>query len=204
MSSAVAGSETGPPGPSPGTAQELPMQQPPPQQQQEEVVVAAAEVQPPAPVSVVVAAAEVPAPVSVLTIVISQPEEVTPESKAVAQASPAPLEIGDDSAMAALAAAKEAELTRSDSFDEQCRVCQQKSEEPLVELGCRCRGDLSKAHRTCIDVWFRTRGSNKCEICQQVAVNIPPPETQASTSYWVWRVDSAYGRDRGGRERVFL
>ncbi|EMS64332.1 hypothetical protein TRIUR3_34552 [Triticum urartu] len=59
-------------------------------------------------------------------------------------------------------------------------VCQQKSEEPLVDLGCRCRGDLSKAHRTCIDVWFRTRGSNKCEICQQVAVNIPPPETQAS------------------------
>nr|BAJ85257.1 predicted protein [Hordeum vulgare subsp. vulgare] len=76
-----------------------------------------------------------------------------------------------------------------------------KSEEPLVDLGCRCRGDLSKAHRTCIDVWFRTRGSNKCEICQQVAINIPPPETQASTSYWVWRVDSAYGRGRGGRER---
>ncbi|EEE51155.1 hypothetical protein OsJ_31919 [Oryza sativa Japonica Group] len=60
------------------------------------------------------------------------------------------------------------------------RVCQQKTEEPLVDLGCRCRGDLSKAHRTCISVWFRTRGSNKCEICQQVAVNIPPPETQAS------------------------
>uniref|UniRef100_A0ACD5TNX3 Uncharacterized protein n=1 Tax=Avena sativa TaxID=4498 RepID=A0ACD5TNX3_AVESA len=202
MSSAAAGSETGPPGPSPSTADELPMQQPPPPpQEEEEVVVAAAEAQAPVPVPVAVATAEVPAPVSVLTIVISRPEEVTPESKAIAQASPAPLETGDDSAMAALAAAKEAELTRSDSFDEQCRVCQQKSEEPLVELGCRCRGDLSKAHRTCIDVWFRTRGSNKCEICQQVAVNIPPPETQASTSYWVWRVDSAYGRGRGGRER---
>ncbi|XP_047093277.1 uncharacterized protein LOC124705614 isoform X2 [Lolium rigidum] len=176
MSSGAAGSETGP-----GTDHELPMHHPPPQQQQQhEVVLAVAELQAPAPASVVVAAAEVPAPVSVVTIVISQPEEVAPEPKAVAQASRAPLEAGDDVAMAALAAAKEAELARSDSFDEQCRVCQQKSEEPLVDLGCRCRGDLSKAHRTCIDVWFRTRGSNKCEICQQVAVNIPPPETQAS------------------------
>jgi E3 ubiquitin-protein ligase DOA10 len=47
-----------------------------------------------------------------------------------------------------------------------CRVCQEKTEEPLVDLGCQCRGDLAKAHRTCIDVWFHTRGSNKCEICQ--------------------------------------
>ncbi|BAH94940.1 Os10g0481450, partial [Oryza sativa Japonica Group] len=40
-----------------------------------------------------------------------------------------------------------------------------------------------------------------CLLHRQVAVNIPPPETQASTSYWVWRVDSAYGRGRGGHER---
>lgn len=165
------------------------------------VVVAAAEMPSPAPVSVVVAAAEVPAHGEVVTIVISHPEEVALEPKGVAPDSPAPLEPGGDSAMAAVAAAKEAELARSDSFDEQCRVCQQNTEEPLVDLGCRCRGDLSRAHRTCIDVWFRTRGSNKCEICQQVAVNIPPPETQASTSYWVWRVDSAYGRGRGGSQR---
>ncbi|VAH04431.1 unnamed protein product [Triticum turgidum subsp. durum] len=213
MSSAAARSESGA---GPATAHELAMQQPPQQPpQQQEVVAAAAEVQAPPPGSVVVAAAEVPAPVvvataevpaqapgAVLTIVISKPEEEEArEQKGVAPASLPPLEVGDASAMVAVAAAKEAELARSDSFDEQCRVCQQKSEEPLVDLGCRCRGDLSKAHRTCIDVWFRTRGSNKCEICQQVAVNIPPPETQASTSYWVWRVDSAYGRGRGGRER---
>ncbi|CAD6205363.1 unnamed protein product [Miscanthus lutarioriparius] len=147
--------------------------------------------------------------VPAVTIVISQPgEEVQiPDAKGGSPAcSP---QAGDGKAMAtsasltASAAAKEAELARSDSFDdyEQCRVCQQKTEEPLVDLGCRCRGDLAKAHRTCIDVWFRTRGSNKCEICQQVAVNIPPPETQASTSYWVWRVDSTYGRGRGRRER---
>ncbi|KAF0929482.1 hypothetical protein E2562_021580 [Oryza meyeriana var. granulata] len=128
------------------------------------------------------------------------PEEAA-EPKGVAPASPSPVEARDGRAKVAAAAVKEAELARTDSFDEQCRVCQQKTEEPLVDLGCRCRGDLSKAHRTCISVWFRTRGSNKCEICQQVAVNIPPPETQASTSYWVWRVDSAYGRGRGGHER---
>jgi hypothetical protein len=116
MSSAAAGSETGP-----GTDHDLPTQQPPPLQQQQEVVLAVAELQAPAPASVVVAAAEVPAPVSVVTIVISQPDEVAPEPKAVAQASRAPLEAGDDVAMAALAAAKEAELARSDSFDEQCR-----------------------------------------------------------------------------------
>ncbi|VAH04430.1 unnamed protein product [Triticum turgidum subsp. durum] len=192
MSSAAARSESGA---GPATAHELAMQQPPQQPpQQQEVVAAAAEVQAPPPGSVVVAAAEVPAPVvvataevpaqapgAVLTIVISKPEEEEArEQKGVAPASLPPLEVGDASAMVAVAAAKEAELARSDSFDEQCRVCQQKSEEPLVDLGCRCRGDLSKAHRTCIDVWFRTRGSNKCEICQQVAVNIPPPETQAS------------------------
>ncbi|KAF0929483.1 hypothetical protein E2562_021580 [Oryza meyeriana var. granulata] len=160
-------------------------------EEQEEVVVVAA----------AAAAAEEAAPAAgVVTLVISQPEEAA-EPKGVAPASPSPVEARDGRAKVAAAAVKEAELARTDSFDEQCRVCQQKTEEPLVDLGCRCRGDLSKAHRTCISVWFRTRGSNKCEICQQVAVNIPPPETQASTSYWVWRVDSAYGRGRGGHER---
>ncbi|KQJ97140.1 uncharacterized protein LOC100845411 isoform X2 [Brachypodium distachyon] len=182
MSSAASGS-------GPGTAHEPAMQQlqevvlaaaEAPSPAPGSVVVAAAEMPSPAPVSVVVAAAEVPAHGEVVTIVISHPEEVALEPKGVAPDSPAPLEPGGDSAMAAVAAAKEAELARSDSFDEQCRVCQQNTEEPLVDLGCRCRGDLSRAHRTCIDVWFRTRGSNKCEICQQVAVNIPPPETQAS------------------------
>uniref|UniRef100_A0A0E0BBT8 RING-CH-type domain-containing protein n=1 Tax=Oryza glumipatula TaxID=40148 RepID=A0A0E0BBT8_9ORYZ len=182
MSTATAaGSE---PGPGPGRA-DVGGEQPGPQA--EEVVV----------VTTAAAAAEAGAGAGAVTIVISQPEEAA-EPKGAAAASPPPVEAG---AKVAAAAVKEAELARTDSFDEQCRVCQQKTEEPLVDLGCRCRGDLSKAHRTCISVWFRTRGSNKCEICQQVAVNIPPPETQASTSYWVWRVDSAYGRGRGGHER---
>ncbi|KAG8092006.1 hypothetical protein GUJ93_ZPchr0012g18936 [Zizania palustris] len=184
MSSGADGSEPGP-GPGPGAGAGA-GQQPAPRTAEQEVVAV-----------VVASPSEVAA--AAVTIVISQQEEAA-EPKGVAPASPAPVEAGDDRAKAA-AAAKEAELARSDSFDEQCRVCQQKTEEPLVDLGCRCRGDLSKAHQTCISVWFRTRGSNKCEICQQVAVNIPPPETQTSTSYWVWRVDSAYGRGRGGRER---
>ncbi|XP_066374229.1 uncharacterized protein [Miscanthus floridulus] len=155
-------------------------------------------------------ASQTEAPVPVVTIVISRPGEEEVQTPAAKGGSPAcSPQAGDGKAMAASvsltasAAAKEADLARSDIFDdyEQCRVCQQKTEEPLVDLGCRCRGDLAKAHRTCIDVWFRTRGSNKCEICVQVAVNIPPPETQASTSYWVWRVDSTYGRGRGRRER---
>ncbi|CAN6310760.1 unnamed protein product [Urochloa humidicola] len=201
MSSGADGSAPGPAlesGPVPEPDREPPLPQapapaPPPQQQQQEVVIAL----------------QMEAPAPAVTIVISRPgEEVqAPDAKGVSPASSPQADGGKAMAasvsVTAAAAAKEAELARSDSFDdyEQCRVCQQKTEEPLVDLGCRCRGDLAKAHRTCIDVWFRTRGSNKCEICQQVAVNIPPPETQASTSYWVWRVDSTYGRGRGGRER---
>ncbi|KAJ6792904.1 Uncharacterized protein M6B38_237920 [Iris pallida] len=103
----------------------------------------------------------------------------------------------------AAAAAKKGCLSRSDSGHEQCRICQQPTEEPIIVLGCRCRGELSKAHRSCIEIWFRTRGSNKCEICQQVAANVPSPDSQPSTNYWVWRVDSAYGGTvgRGNHER---
>ncbi|KAJ3682323.1 hypothetical protein LUZ60_014896 [Juncus effusus] len=112
----------------------------------------------------------------IISIVISRPEEVKNNTDS----------------------AKNSCLSRNQSCQEICRVCQQPSEEVLVDLGCRCRGDLSKAHRTCIDIWFRTKGSNKCEICQQVAENIPVPEpAQQNTSYWVWRVDSSY---RGGRD----
>ncbi|PQP94692.1 uncharacterized protein Pyn_15797 [Prunus yedoensis var. nudiflora] len=82
----------------------------------------------------------------------------------------------------------------------QGRVCQQEKDEVLIDLGCQCRGGLAKSHRSCIDTWFRTRGSNKCEICQGVAANVPPPQSQPTGSYWVWRVDSTYrsqNRDRG-------
>uniref|UniRef100_M1A506 Ubiquitin-protein ligase n=1 Tax=Solanum tuberosum TaxID=4113 RepID=M1A506_SOLTU len=83
-------------------------------------------------------------------------------------------------------------LSRNHSFHEQCRVCQEEKEEELIDLGCHCRGGLAKAHRTCIDTWFSTRGSNKCEICQQVAVNVASPEAHAPTSYWIWRVDPSF------------
>ncbi|KAG2258252.1 hypothetical protein Bca52824_077546 [Brassica carinata] len=91
-------------------------------------------------------------------------------------------------------------LSRNSSSHEQCsRVCQQEKEEALIELGCLCRGGLAKAHRSCIDAWFRTKGSNQCEICQAVAVNVPPPETQPTTNYWVWRIDPSYRQEQ--RER---
>lgn len=63
---------------------------------------------------------------------------------------------------------------------EECRVCQEDNEESLISLGCQCRGGLAKAHQTCIIKWFSIRGSNKCEICQQIATNVAPPDPQAS------------------------
>ncbi|WCJ26673.1 RING/U-box superfamily protein [Euphorbia peplus] len=83
-------------------------------------------------------------------------------------------------------------LSRTTSSEEQCRVCQQEKEEVLINLGCKCKGGLSKSHRSCIDTWFRTRGSNKCEICQEIAVNVSPPESHPSTNYWVWRMDPTF------------
>ncbi|XP_072989344.1 uncharacterized protein [Typha latifolia] len=65
-------------------------------------------------------------PLPTISIVISQPEEVA-DAKA-------------DEKVGAVAAPKKICSSRSESFDEQCRVCQQQSEEPLVDLGCRCRG----------------------------------------------------------------
>lgn len=126
-----------------------------------------------------------------------------PESISIVVSRP-PLE---DKAAAAAAASK-GFLPRDESYHEQCRVCQQQSEELLMELGCKCRGDLAKAHKSCIQLWFQTRGSNTCEICQQVAANVPPPNSQPTTNYWVWRVDSTYGGrinlGRGGRVRVCI
>ncbi|KAJ8768385.1 hypothetical protein K2173_021538 [Erythroxylum novogranatense] len=85
------------------------------------------------------------------------------------------------------------DLSRIPSAHEQCRVCQQEKEEVLIDLGCKCKGGLAKAHRSCIDTWFGTRGSNKCEICQEVAMNVPAPESQRSqTSYLVWRTDPTF------------
>ncbi|KAF6156737.1 hypothetical protein GIB67_033206 [Kingdonia uniflora] len=82
-------------------------------------------------------------------------------------------------------------LSRSGSSQEQCRVCQQQEGEDLIDLGCKCRGGLAKVHRSCIDTWFRTKGSNKCEICQEVASNVQAPDSQPSRNYWVWRTNPA-------------
>ncbi|PIN09539.1 hypothetical protein CDL12_17877 [Handroanthus impetiginosus] len=82
---------------------------------------------------------------------------------------------------------------------EECRVCQEENEEALINLGCQCRGGLAKAHKSCIIKWFNTRGSNKCEICQQIAGNVEPPDSQSS--YWVWRADPAFRAQERERSR---
>ncbi|CAH9117008.1 unnamed protein product [Cuscuta europaea] len=87
---------------------------------------------------------------------------------------------------------KKPHLSRNESSHDECRVCQQEKEEDLIELGCHCRGGLSNAHRTCIETWFNTRGSNKCEICHQVAANVAIPESRTATSYLVWRIDPSF------------
>uniref|UniRef100_A0A7N0UIH3 RING-CH-type domain-containing protein n=1 Tax=Kalanchoe fedtschenkoi TaxID=63787 RepID=A0A7N0UIH3_KALFE len=78
---------------------------------------------------------------------------------------------------------KKPHLSRNSSSHKQCRVCQQEKDEDLISLGCQCRGELAKTHRSCIDTWFRTKGSNRCEICQHVAVNVPPPESGSSVCF---------------------
>ncbi|XP_051148252.1 uncharacterized protein LOC127263322 isoform X2 [Andrographis paniculata] len=83
----------------------------------------------------------------------------------------------------------EPQIERDPTPGEECRVCQEDTEEALINLGCQCRGGLAKAHQSCIIKWFSTRGSNKCEICQEIASNITPPDPQ--TGYWIWRVDPA-------------
>ncbi|XP_044476401.1 E3 ubiquitin-protein ligase MARCHF3-like isoform X2 [Mangifera indica] len=96
---------------------------------------------------------------------------------------------------------KKGYLSRTGSSQEQCRVCQQDKEEALIDLGCKCRGGLAKAHRSCIDTWFHSKGSNKCEICQEVAANVPLPETQPVTNYLVWSSINQTFRSQD-RERV--
>ncbi|PPS15390.1 hypothetical protein GOBAR_AA05189 [Gossypium barbadense] len=109
-------------------------------------------------------------------------------------------------------------FSRTTSAHEQCRVCQQEKEEGLIDLGCQCKGGLAKAHQSCIVTWFHTKGSNKCEICQVVAVNVTAPQPERSVAshhlvyidsqmffmvqrnYWVWRINPrlvALNRERG-------
>uniref|UniRef100_A0A7I4FVY9 RING-CH-type domain-containing protein n=1 Tax=Physcomitrium patens TaxID=3218 RepID=A0A7I4FVY9_PHYPA len=96
----------------------------------------------------------------------------------------------------------------TDSAAEYCRICQQHTEEPLIDLGCSCRGEMAKSHKSCIEVWFKNKGTNKCEVCQHVASNIPAPATAPVPHFWVWRLGgtNAAGQSQtsnGGIRRVF-
>lgn len=81
----------------------------------------------------------------------------------------------------------------TDSMAEHCRICQLTTDEPLIELGCHCRGELAKTHRSCIQQWFNNKGSNKCEVCRQVATNLPAPASPPMHNFWVWRLSHSYG-----------
>lgn len=80
----------------------------------------------------------------------------------------------------------------TDSAAEHCRICQQSSAEPLIDLGCQCRGEMAKSHKSCIEVWFKNKGTNKCEVCQHVATNIAAPPTSPAPHFWVWRLGGPY------------
>ncbi|KAG6552349.1 hypothetical protein Mapa_006203 [Marchantia paleacea] len=83
-----------------------------------------------------------------------------------------------------------------------CRICQQHSDEPVMELGCHCRGELAKAHRSCIEQWFGNKGTNKCEVCQHVATNVPVPSSQPTPHFWVWRVGGGNYNNGGAQRRA--
>ncbi|XP_073157642.1 uncharacterized protein [Henckelia pumila] len=59
-----------------------------------------------------------------------------------------------------------------------CRICHLSAKESgkslmgLIELGCRCKGELGVAHLDCAEAWFRVRGNRFCEICGDAAKNI--------------------------------
>lgn len=120
------------------------------------------------------------------------------------------LEKQGDNGGGGVSSSKKTCLTTSESFHDQCRVCQQQAEEVLIDLGCQCRGGLAKAHLSCIHTWFLIKGSNKCEICQQIAINISLPESEPSTvprNYWVWRVHPSFrgsvAEPEAERERLY-
>lgn len=140
---------------------------------------------------------------TVITIVVSNEESQNEVRVVTLEQTAKSCEAADDNKekLPGVVSPKKEYLSRTSSFDEECRVCQQEMEEDLIDLGCQCRGGLARAHRSCIDAWFRTKGSNRCEICQQIAVNVPPPESQPSTNYWVWRVDPAYRGPGFAQER---
>ncbi|KAL6177754.1 hypothetical protein ACLB2K_049276 [Fragaria x ananassa] len=122
-----------------------------------------------------------------LNVVVSQPP---PPVSAASNANPSKEARGQHS--------------RSSSAQEQCRVCQQDKDEALIDLGCHCRGGLAKAHRSCIHLVSEQRIQQMRDLpvihSQGVASNVSSPESQPTTNYWVWRIETTYrsqNQDRG-------
>ncbi|KAH7549961.1 hypothetical protein ACOSP7_025014 [Xanthoceras sorbifolium] len=79
-------------------------------------------------------------------------------------------------------------LHLNDKPEKDCRICQLGLEsnsqefQPLIELGCFCKGDLGAAHRKCAETWFKIKGNMTCEICGSTAVNVTGEQTNQSNS----------------------
>ncbi|KAJ8511852.1 hypothetical protein OPV22_002286 [Ensete ventricosum] len=107
-----------------------------------------------------------------------------------------------------MAASKKGFLSRSGSYQEQCRLdCKQAG----IDFGNFTLADINhcwlaltlheglpcaayKDMKPSYPCWC----SNKCEICQQIAANVPFPESGPSVNNWVWRINTAYimGQER--------
>lgn len=52
------------------------------------------------------------------------------------------------------------------------RMCDEVNDDTLVELGCSCRGFMSRMHRKCILQWYGVRmlldKNYKCDLCKCV------------------------------------
>lgn len=59
-----------------------------------------------------------------------------------------------------------------------CRICHLSSDQlsdpnsSLIQIGCRCKGELGSAHTFCAEAWFKLKGNRYCEICGETAKNV--------------------------------
>ncbi|XP_008788071.1 E3 ubiquitin-protein ligase MARCHF11-like isoform X1 [Phoenix dactylifera] len=71
-----------------------------------------------------------------------------------------------------------------------CRICHLSPDREdlegseLIQIGCRCKGELGTAHRRCAEAWFKVKGNRCCEICGAYAKNIIGEEDNSFMETW--------------------